>query len=127
MPPEEVPKARVLVVDRHEADRLLFSKVLSRAGFEVIEAARGVEAVTALSLYPCELVLLEIGIEAEELDGIAAVRALSPVPIIAVAPDISARRRALSAGCALCLVKPVDIRRLPSRVRALLCGGGSSR
>ncbi|MBI5442729.1 MAG: response regulator [Deltaproteobacteria bacterium] len=111
---------RILIVDKDESDRLLFAKVLRRAGYEVLEAESEAEASSILSRKRCDAVLAEIGTTADGWKLVATLRSVQPLPVIAVAADVSADSEAARAGCDLCLEKPVDIRRLPWRVGSVL-------
>ncbi len=64
MPPEEQPKERsgkrrVLVVDDEDDIRLLISRVLSDKGYEVVTAARGLEAIQKVQTDRPDMIVLD--------------------------------------------------------------------
>jgi CheY-like chemotaxis protein len=95
----------ILFVDDSLDARLTYTEYLLEAGYRVVTAADGNEAVTlALSLAP-DLVLLDLQMPA--LDGWEAARLMRsyshtrPIPIIALSglDDANSAMRALGAGC----------------------------
>src|SRR5947209_10793129 len=108
----------VLVADDHEDSRFIARLVLENAGFRVVEARDGREALTMARLHRPALVVLDIVMP--ELTGWEVARTLradrwSPRPaIIAVTAlsGLSDREMALASGCDDMLVKPVHPRAL---------------
>ena len=114
---------RVLVADDDPAIRRLYSRVLSTAGFEVIEAVDGEDAVARLATIEVSLVLLDASMP--RLDGPEVVRRLradaatARLPIILVTGSGAEadRLKGLQLGADEYLVKPVPIDELVARVR----------
>ncbi|HTV00448.1 MAG TPA: response regulator, partial [Luteitalea sp.] len=73
----------ILVVDDNVATRYSTSRVLRAAGFEVIEAANGLDALTAAGHRP-DLVILDVDLP--DLDGFAVCRQLRASPVTARTP-----------------------------------------
>ena len=118
----------ILVVDDDPLIRRLIATTLEDvAGFEVVEARDGVEALERARETPPAIVFLDI--DMPRMDGIAACAELRRVPAVAgativmltAAPDDRAERRAGEAGADLFLTKPfspLDLLRLVDRVGA---------
>ena len=51
---------KILVIDDDEQVRALLHEILDRAGFEVVEAANGVEGVSAYRRAPTDLVITDL-------------------------------------------------------------------
>lgn len=78
--------SKVLVVDDAEADRIALEQILRDAGYEVISAASGAEALEkAISDQP-DLVLLDVVMD--EMDGFKTCRKLSSDPQTSAIPVI---------------------------------------
>jgi len=122
---DEVPAARVLVVDDNEAGRYATARTLRQAGFAVVEGASGSEA---LRLAPgVDLVVLDVNLP--DINGFEVCSRLRRAPATAGLPivHLSAtyvrpddRLSGLEAGADAYLTQPVDPRELVATVRALL-------
>jgi len=120
-----MPK-RILVADDQPSARELLRTVLSNAGYEVLEAADGNEAVDRASESTPDLILLDIQMPGR--DGFSVCTALradprfSSVPIIAMTAGLmqGERDRAMSAGFSEFLAKPISVILLRRTVADLL-------
>ena len=117
--------ARILHIEDDSANRLLVRKILGPAGFEVIDAADGVEGIRkAISEHP-DLVLVDIAIPG--LDGyevtlrLRAEPHLRHVPIVAITAEGN-RETSLAVGCDGFLQKPIDARTFADTIRSYLLG-----
>jgi CheY-like chemotaxis protein len=116
--------ATVLVVDDSSNIRMLLQCVLARAGYHVIEAANGHEAVCLARQYRPALVLLDLNLPA--LDGwevarrIRAEPALDDTALVAMTGYCvgAAAQAALAAGCATVLFKPFNLDQLTREIAA---------
>jgi two-component system chemotaxis response regulator CheY len=120
-----MPRKRVLVVDDGITMRLFFRGVLESAGFEVTEAANGVEGIERALLGGFDLLLVDVNMP--RMDGYEMVRqvrddpALQATPVVNISTedkDIDALR-AYEAGSNLYLVKPVKPAELAGMARLL--------
>jgi two-component system chemotaxis response regulator CheY len=110
--------ARVLVVDDAATVRLYHSSLLTGAGFEVSEAANGLEAVEAALGTAFDLFVVDVNMP--KMNGYACVEALrsenvdsaAPVVMISTEDRPGDADRAYLAGANLYLVKPVNGDRL---------------
>ena len=121
------PRARILVVDDDEDIRLLVRELLERAGYEVVEAADGREALKLMYTTPPALVLLDITMP--DLDGyqtLERIRDLSDVPVamLTARSQELEKVRGLSAGADDYIAKPFGRQELLARVQALLRRSG---
>jgi len=103
-----------LVVEDFEDSRFMMRRLLEMAGYEVLEASDGVQAVKiALDARPA-LILMDLSLP--KLDGLSATREIRKkrvgrkVPIVAVSAHDSPQTRAeaLAAGCNEYITKPID-------------------
>jgi two-component system cell cycle response regulator DivK len=117
---------RILVVDDNEDNRQILIDLLSGAGYEVIEAVTGLDAVTIATREVPDLVLMDIQLPG--IDGHEATRriksqpALARIPVIAVTSYALAGddRKAAEAGCDDYVTKPYSPRALLAKVRVIL-------
>jgi len=108
-----------LVVDDDPGSRRLLTRWLEEHGWRVLEAPNGAAALTTARDEKIDLVLLDVRMPGT-LDGLqtAVILRENPglrnVPIIAVSASAQEtfRHRALAAGCAAFLSKPVDLKLL---------------
>ena len=117
----------ILNVDDTDAARYAKTRILSRAGFEVIEAASGVEALQRASAEMPALVLLDTrlpdinGFEVcRQLKEDAATRHILILQTSASFIGISDKVRALETGADNYLFEPIEPEELVANVRALL-------
>lgn len=123
-----VARARpiVLVVDDLAPNRELLEGHLDALGYEVRQAADGLEALEAVEHEEPDLVLLDI--DMPRMDGLTLCRRLKahplrrlvPVVLITAHQDRETRLRGLEAGADDFLTKPFDSAELLVRTKALL-------
>jgi len=118
-------KTRILVADDDPQMRRLIRSILERDGFEVTEAADGLDALEALEAHPVDLVVLDI--DMPRLDGLGVLEELrarvktSSVPVIVLtARTDDTEARVLDLGAQDFLSKPVQPQSLQARVKAVL-------
>jgi CheY-like chemotaxis protein len=118
--------ATVLLVEDTEDNRFMMRRLLEMAGYRVVEATNGEEAVGLAQSERPDLVLMDLSLPV--IDGLAATRAirkldgLNKIPIIAVsAHDTSDfQADALAAGCDSYITKPIDFSQLERLIARLL-------
>ena len=116
----------VLVVDDQRANRELLEAHLDDLGYEVLQAADGIEALESVAAREPDLILLDV--DMPRLDGISVcqrlkahpVRRLIPIVILTASNDREVRLRGIAAGADDYLSKPVDARELLVRTKVLL-------
>jgi len=120
----------VLVADDDDSVRLLVRKVLSRFGYEITEAANGLDALHEVSTTPPDIILLDLTLP--DMDGtevLEKLRRTTQIPVIVVSGRDEERDRilGLDLGADDYLTKPFSIGELEARVRAVLrrAGGGT--
>ncbi len=117
---------RILVVEDQEDNRRIMRDLLTDAGFEVIEAVNGNEALSVTEAERPDLILMDL--QLPELDGLEATRrikanpALRHIPVIAVTSYAMSEdnERARAAGCDTYFAKPVSPRTLLAKIREYL-------
>ena len=118
--------ATVLLVEDTEDNRFMMRRLLEMAGYRVVEATNGEEAVRLAQSEEPHLILMDLSLPV--IDGLAATRAirkldgLGETPIVAVsAHDTSDfQADALAAGCDSYITKPIDFSQLEVLIARLL-------
>src|SRR5947207_12169303 len=127
------PNELFRVVEDFEDSRFMMRRLLEMAGYNVLEASDGEQAVKmAVEARPV-LILMDLSLP--KLDGLAATRqirqkkGLKAVPIVAVSAHDSpeSRTEALAAGCDEYVTKPIDFDNLTKLLQRLLSSAGNSR
>ena len=117
--------AKILHIEDDPANRLLVRKLLTSAGFEVVEAADGLEGVRKAMQERPDLVLVDIAIPG--LDGyevtlrLRSEPQLRGMPIVAITAE-GDRDTSLAVGCDGFLQKPIDARSFADKLRGYLDG-----
>jgi len=122
----EGPRRKVLIIDDVAVNRTVITELLSRLGFDIIEAANGAEGLAKAQSERPALIVTDIVMPG--MDGLEATRrlrqtpGLTNVPIIAVTASPSGidEKKSLAAGVNAFLPKPVDFGRLLAQIRTLL-------
>ena len=119
-------RPRILNVDDNDAGRYATSRILKEAGFDVVEAATGADALRLVADHP-DLVLLDVNLP--DIDGFEvcarikadpASAAIAVVHLSATAIDSDARSEGLEGGADAYLTQPIGARELVATVRATL-------
>ncbi len=106
---------RVLVVEDNEVNQFLFRTVLERAGYQVVAANNGQEALDCLDRETVDLILLDI--QMPVLDGIETTKRIrqrtdeiGTLPIVALTANAMTgdRERYLAAGMDDYIAKPIE-------------------
>src|SRR5580704_1138105 len=117
--------ARLLLVDDDEAKRYVLSVWLRRAGYSVVEAATGGEALDLVRA--AELVLLDVNLP--DISGFDVCRQIkndpetAAIPVIqvsATAVEVADRAHGLTQGADAYIVDPVEPEELLATVAAAL-------
>jgi CheY-like chemotaxis protein len=108
----------VLVVDDNPLNRLVLSEMLELAGFRVIQARDGVEALSMADKRRPDLILMDISMPRmggrEALERLRGDHAGAVTPVVAVSADISTahREKCEEAGFDGFVGKPVEMEAL---------------
>src|SRR5690606_30205203 len=119
----DMPK--VLHIEDDPANRLLVRKLLTPAGFEVIDAVDGMDGIQKAVSDPPDLVLVDIAIPG--LDGyevtlrLRAEPRLAEVPIVAITAEGN-RDTSLAVGANGFIEKPIDARTFAHTIHGYLGG-----
>ncbi len=126
--PFEIPRGkRILLVDDHPVNRRVGRLFLEPAGYQVVEAENGKEALGKLEESEFDLILLDIHMPV--LDGLQTLRCIRStdkswqnLPIIALTADAMSgdRERYLAAGMNGYVAKPIEQRDLLAEIARLL-------
>src|SRR5690606_25313210 len=116
---------RVLHIEDDPANRLLVRKLLTPAGFQVIDAVDGMDGIQKAMSDPPDLVLVDIAIPG--LDGyevtlrLRAEPRLAEVPIVAITAEGN-RDTSLAVGANGFIEKPIDARTFAQTIHGYLGG-----
>jgi DNA-binding response OmpR family regulator len=116
---------KALVVDDNQDAVNILTTILNRAGYSVITAKDGLEAMHKIQREDLALVLLDIMMP--EMDGFAVCEAvkrdprLSHIPILMVSAkgDTASIERGLQAGAHDFIPKPIDVTETLRKIRSL--------
>ena len=126
--------AKILVVEDNPAARVILVMLLAHAGYEVIEAANGSEAIDEAMRYTPDLIFTDLGLPGMQGDEVT--RRIRSNPRVASTPiiittafdfDAAVVRRAISAGANEVLFKPIDFKRLLDIARIFTHAARDSR
>lgn len=125
-------KTTILVVEDYEDTRFLIKFELERRGYDVWEAADGREAIDLVRKDCPDLILMDLSLPV--VDGLTATRLIHEmerccrVPVVAVTAHLGDdyREKALQAGCADFLNKPIDFNQLERVVASQLASAEQS-
>jgi two-component system cell cycle response regulator DivK len=116
----------ILVVEDQMDNRQILRDLLGNAGYELLEAENGAEALTTVARQRPDLILMDIQLPL--MDGYEATRRLKSDPATKSIPIIVVTSYALSgdetkareAGCDAYVTKPYSPRQLLGKVREFL-------
>ena len=117
---------RILVVEDQEDNRQILRDLLANAGYDMIEAEDGQQAIVAATEHRPDLILMDI--QLPMLDGYEATRrikadpALNTIPIIVVTSYALSgdEEKARAAGCDAYVAKPYSTRQLLAKIGQFL-------
>ena len=117
---------KILIVEDDESQRILYHDELSEAGYEVMLAANGREALNQLDRDKPDLIILDIVMPV--MDGMETlgriIREYRDVPIILNTAYSSYKDDFMSWGADAYVVKSADLGELKEKVREILRGPG---
>ena len=116
-------KKRILVVEDQKDNRQILRDLLTKAGFDMIEAENGAAAVASAQTSRPDLILMDIQLPL--LDGYEATRRIKADPNLKAIPIIVVTSYALSgdedkarlAGCDDYVAKPFSPRQLLAKIK----------
>ena len=113
----------ILVCDDEVDVREMLGEYLDKRGFRVLQAGNANEMRGVLDTGPVDAILLDVNMPGQ--DGLSALRDLRvesavPVLMLTAAGDVIDRIIGLEMGCDDYLSKPVDLRELEARLKAVL-------
>jgi two-component system KDP operon response regulator KdpE len=123
-------KDRILIVDDEENITRFLSMILTANNYDIDIAKTGTEAISIITSFPPDLILLDLGLP--DIDGIGvlkAVREWTSLPIIVVSARTSEREKveALDLGADDYITKPFGHSELLARVRTAIRHAMTSR
>ena len=125
---ETTQAGRIIVCDDEPDVREMVGEYLERRGYVVATAANAAELRAQLESGPAKAIILDINMPGE--DGLTALRSMrggadhTPVLMLTANSDVVDRIVGLEMGADDYLGKPVDLRELEARLKAVLRRGG---
>ena len=121
----------ILAVDDSASIRQMVSFTLKGAGYEVVEAVDGKDALDKARNHDVSLILTDINMP--RMDGLALVKSLRILPRYKIAPILmlttessdAMKAEGRAAGATGWLVKPFDPKRLLEVVKKVIGGGAA--
>jgi CheY-like chemotaxis protein len=122
--------AKILYVEDNEMNRDMLSRRLQRQGFEVFTAVNGPQGVAMAEEVMPDLILMDINLGDEKMDGWDATVLIKDRPSTAGIPIMpltahaltSDRDKSIALGCCDFDTKPIDLPRLLGKIKAALKG-----
>jgi len=117
---------KLLLAEDDEFSRDMLLRRLEKAGYEMIAACNGKEAVLAARQHRPDLILMDLDMPV--MDGKSAIRAIKndphmfkiPVLVLTAHATTDSVAEAVEAGCGAYETKPIVLRRLIERIEELL-------
>ena len=121
----------ILVIEDNEQNMYLITYLLEKHGYRVIQAANGREGIEMVSFHKPSMVILDI--QLPDMDGYTIARELKAnpdfesVPIVAVTSYamVGDRERAIKAGCAGYIEKPINPDTFVAQIEKHFQGGSN--
>lgn len=117
---------RILIVDDSSTVRKLMSNILQVEGYEILEANDGAQALEVLAQESVDLAIIDLNMP--QMDGIELIETIRqgegdpdlPIIMLTTQTDEESRRKGLSAGANVFLVKPAPPHVVLYKVKSLL-------
>ena len=124
--PDNQQRKKILVVDDNQDSRELVIKILGRKNYSLLEAQDGEDALNKIISEKPDLVLMDISMP--KMDGFEVTRILKTmddfrnIPIVALTAHAMKGdcEKALAAGCAGYITKPINIREFNEQIKQFL-------
>jgi two-component system cell cycle response regulator DivK len=120
-------KSRILVVEDNSDVRRLMALVLGRSGYEVVEAATGIEALDQTRAMHPDLIIMDLSIPKMTGDEVTArIKADPATQNIPIVVNTAYHKgvfveRAIAAGAVEILYKPTELKVFLDTIRRHLC------
>jgi CheY-like chemotaxis protein len=124
---------KILLVEDNNDVRELLALFMKRLGYEVFEAATGLEALDLAATVNPDLIMMDLRLPAmngaETTARLKANPSTRDIPLLVITASGANidRRRALDAGAAEILLKPIDVTTLSNVLRRYLSAGTTKR
>ena len=115
---EQDERVTILLVEDTEDNRFMMRRLLEMAGYRVVEAMNGEDAVKIAQAEAPQLILMDLSLPV--IDGLAATRLIRQLPAFRLTPIIAVsahdtsdfQSEAIEAGCNSYITKPIDFNEL---------------
>jgi len=123
---KDTDKVSVLLVEDTEDSRFMMRRLLEMAGYSVLEARNGEEAVVVTRDQSPDVILMDLSLPV--IDGLQATRLIrdlphsqdTPIVVVSAHDTADFEAEARAAGCDQYLTKPIDFTELEQVIRGLV-------
>jgi len=123
---KDTDKVSVLLVEDTEDSRFMMRRLLEMAGYSVLEARNGEEAVVVTRDQSPDVILMDLSLPV--IDGLQATRLIrdlphsqdTPIVVVSAHDTADFEAEARAAGCDHYLTKPIDFTELEQVIRGLV-------
>jgi two-component system, cell cycle response regulator DivK len=130
---ERLLSAKILIIEDNEQNMYLLTFLLSRYGYEVVQAYDGQKGIELAERENPDLILLDI--QLPQMDGYAvarqikAIQVLAGIPIVAVTSYamVGDREKTIAAGCSGYIEKPINPDIFMEQIKEFLPGMAQGR
>lgn len=117
----------ILIVEDDDLNRLMFAEFFDAMGYRALTATKATDGIMLATQDPPQLILMDLRLPGN-LDGLEATQILkanplfrsTPILLISAHYEPGIEMRALQAGCAGFVRKPIDLKALRNLVAALV-------
>jgi two-component system KDP operon response regulator KdpE len=123
-----IRRPQILVVDDESQIQRFLKPALGAAGYEVVRAMDGGQALAAIGVHAPDLIVLDLGLpdmDGKEVIGLVRRRSDTPIIVLSARGDEAEKIAALDLGADDYVAKPFGIGELLARIRVALRAGRS--
>lgn len=117
---------RILLVEDHDLNRYVLTKLLTKIGFSVVQAVNGAQSIEKLANEQVAVILMDMNLP--DMNGWEVVAFLKASPYALYTPiiglsahdDSAIYAKAIASGCDDYDTKPIDLARLTRKITKLI-------
>lgn len=120
---------KILLVDDDPDNTYVFAHILERAGYKVIKARNGREAVKLVKVESPDLILMDMQLPVMSgYEATKEIRKMVNIPVIALTANAmpSDRDKAIKAGCSDYISKPIEYQSFMKKINDFFSSRGGN-